>query len=221
MCGRYNITDSPHVRALMIAVGMQPLELPTRCNIAPTEQVPTIHVVDGKPTLSEMRWWLTPHWSDGPSQKYAMFNARSEAAEKSRAYKGPFKYRRAVIPASSFIEWQRTESGKQPYLIEPQEGVLAFGALWDYWSDGVQEVLSCSILTTAATDSFKHIHNRMPVLLKTEQLNTWLDEKTDLADIYSMLAPYQGGLMSTPISTSINSGRVKEQPQVIGETAAV
>ena len=221
MCGRYNISDSPHVRALMIALGMEPIGLPRRFNIAPTEQVPAIHWVEGNAALSEMRWWLTPHWSDGPSQKYAMFNARSETAEKSSAFKGPFKYRRAVIPATSFVEWQKTASGKQPYLIEPAEGTLAFGGLWDYWSDGIQEVLSCAILTTQATDSFSHIHNRMPVLLEAEQLDAWLDEKTDLADIYSMLAPYEGGLISTPISTSINSGKAKLEPQAIGDPTPI
>lgn len=189
--------------------------MPTRYNIAPTEQVPVIHSVDGTPTLSEMRWWLTPHWSDGPSQKYAMFNAKSETAEKSAAFRGPFKYRRAVVPASSFIEWQRTPLGKQPYLIELEEGALALGGLWDHWSDGTNELLSCSILTTSATDSFARVHNRMPVILSEELLAAWLDESTDLGEIRSMLVPYSDSLRVTPISTSINNARNKDEPEQI------
>ena len=178
-------------------------------------------MIDGKPRLSEMRWWLTPHWSDGPSQKYAMFNARSETAENSRAFQGPFKYRRAVIPASSFIEWQKSETGKQPYLIEPEEGVLAFGAIWDHWSDGIHELLSCSILTTSATDSFSPIHNRMPVILDQEKMNAWLDEKTDLEEIKSMLVAYSKRLRATKISTSLNNARNKSVPELVDESIAV
>lgn len=221
MCGRFNVTDDPSVHLLMDMLGIDVGPLPTRYNIAPTEQVAAIYLQDGRPTLSEMRWWLTPHWSDGPSTKYSMFNARSETAEKSRAFRGPFKYRRAIIPASSFVEWQRTASGKQPFLIQPQEGGLALGALWDYWSDGVEHILSCAILTTPATDSFKSIHNRMPVMLQPDQLKIWLDEKTDLAEIHSMLHPFEGELVATPVSTAINNGRNKEEPEVVGDSLAV
>lgn len=131
MCGRFNVTDSPLTQALLktLVIDIGPLPEP-RYNIAPTECVPVVHELDGKRALTQMRWWLVPSWSDGPSQKYAMFNARSETLAKSWAFRGPFKRTRAVIPATSFIEWQKTAGGKQPNLIEQQESALAFAGLW-------------------------------------------------------------------------------------------
>ncbi len=55
-----------------------------------------------------------------------MFNARSERLRKSRALRGPFKHKCAVIAVSSFTERQKTDAGKQQYLIEQQDSALAF-----------------------------------------------------------------------------------------------
>ena len=215
MCGRYNIVDDPVIHVLLDILGVDVGPLPTRLNIAPTESVPVIHMHEGKHQLSEMRWWLVPHWSSGPSQKYAMFNARSETIEKSRAYQGPYKYRRAIIPASSFIEWRKEEGGKQPILIEAEDQALAFAGVWDYWSDGTQEILSCSIITTEASKSFNRIHSRMPVILDEDNFGSWLAEDTPLPDIRNMLIPYGKTLVATPIHKQINNARIKEYPKLV------
>lgn len=73
MCGRYNIIDDPLTQALMMDLGLN-IRLPTRYNIAPTERVPVVSELNGKRQCREMRWWLVPSWSDGPSTKYSMFN---------------------------------------------------------------------------------------------------------------------------------------------------
>ncbi len=186
-------------------------------NIAPTEQLPVIHEHAGGRHFSAMTWWLTPHWSDGPSQKYAMFNARAEGIEKSRAYKGPFQYRRAIIPVDAFYEWRREGNQKIPYLIEAEEGAFALAGVWDSWSDGVREILSCSIITTEASDAFKPIHHRMPVILDWNTFDQWLDEKSDIAEIRKMLVPYTKPLKATPMSPKMNNARYKENPEPAGE----
>jgi putative SOS response-associated peptidase YedK len=221
MCGRYNIVDDPVIHVLLDILGINIGPLPTRLNIAPTESVPVIHMHEGAHQLSEMRWWLVPHWSSGPSQKYAMFNARSENIEKSRAYQGPFKYRRAIIPASSFIEWQRKEGEKQPVMIEAKDKALAFAGIWDHWSDGTQEVLSCSIITTEASSSFGSIHSRMPVILDEQNFDHWLDERTPIPDVREMLIPYGKTLVATPIHKRINNSRAKEPPEPIEQSIEI
>lgn len=221
MCGRYNIIDDPVVHVLLDILGIDLGPLPTRLNIAPTESVPVIHEHEGKHQLSEMRWWLVPHWSDEPSQKYSMFNARSENLEKSRAFQGPFKYRRAVVPASSFIEWQKQGGEKQPFLIELEDQALALAALWDYWSDGTEHILSCAIITTQASESFKPIHSRMPVILDQEKMDAWLKEDTPMSELRTMLTPFSGSFIATPIHRRIGNSRSKEEPEPIGESFTV
>lgn len=189
--------------------------------IAPTENLHVIHDHDGKRWVSDMRWWLTPHWSDGPTQKYAMFNARAETIEKSPAYKGPFQYRRAIIPAQGFYEWRREGNLKQPYLIEPDTSIFALAAVWDSWSDGTHEILSCSIITTEASSAFSTVHNRMPVILDWDHLDEWLDEKTDIQTIKGMLKPYKRPLYATKMNPRMNNARNKEAPEAISEREAL
>ena len=70
---------------------------------------------------------------------------------------------------------------KQPHFIfEDSENVgdeiFAFAGLWDRWrvDEGI-ELLSCTILTTAAQGSVKNLHHRMPVRLPESQWDDWLD----------------------------------------------
>lgn len=220
MCGRFNVTDDPYLQALMQSLGINIGPLPEpRYNIAPTDRVPVVHDLDGKRALTEMRWWLVPSWSDGPNQKYAQFNARSETLAKSRAFRGPFKRTRAIIPASSFIEWQKTTRGKQPYLIERQDSALAFAGLWDLWEHDGEQVYSCSIVTTDAAPNFEWIHNRMPVMLDSDGITQWLNHDVDIKELGGLFeATLPAPLRVTPIDQSINNARNKISPQPVGDS---
>lgn len=213
MCGRYNITDNPLLQRLLTDLGINIGPLPVRYNISPTDFVPVIYKTESdRNQLTEMRWWLTPSWSKGPSTKYAMFNARVETLEKSAAFRGPFRHKHAVIPASSFIEWRQDEEGKRPYLIEPVEGVFAFAGLWDYWSDGNEELYSCTIITGEAPEGFRHVHNRSPFILAPNDILPWLNlERVPYKPIHPV------PVKVSPLDLSINNSRNKFQPKVVGE----
>lgn len=114
MSSRYNIKDDTSIHLLLSKLKVDLGPVPTRYNLAPTDQVPVIHQWEGQRCISDMRWWLVPHWSDGPSTEYPMFNARSEALEDSRAYHGCFRHKRCIIPAHSFVEWQHNSQQKTP-----------------------------------------------------------------------------------------------------------
>lgn len=223
MCGRFNITDDPYLQALMQSLGIDIGPLPEpRYNIAPTDRVPVVHELDGKRALTEMRWWLVPSWSDGPSQKYAMFNARSETLAKSRAFRGPFKRTRAVIPASNFIEWQKTTGGKQPYMIERQDRALAFAGLWDFWERDGEQIYSCSIVTTNAAPNFEWLHKRMPVMLDSDGVAQWLDHDLDSEKLMALFEPtLLAPLMITPIESTMNNARNKAAPKQIGKNLTI
>lgn len=232
MCGRYNVTDDPAVHALLAELNIDLGPLPVRYNIAPTDNVPVIHYWEGERVISDMRWWLVPSWSPGPSTKYSMFNARVESLEKSRAYQGCFRYKRAVLPAASFVEWQRRDGVKRPYLFqrsvpdsnldEPQHDgqapALAMAGLWDYWSDGTEHILSCSIVTTEAAPEFKAFHRRMPVLLDAVRAEQWLDASASTDQLYDLCQPVLPySLDAMEIDVSYNNSRNKDEPKVTGD----
>lgn len=216
MCGRYNITDSPEVHELLKYLDVDLGPLPTRYNLAPTDQVPVIHHWENQRLISDMRWWLVPHWTNKPSTQYAMFNARSEKLDSSRAYKGCFHHKRCIIPADSFVEWQRVNGGKIPFLFSAEDQAFAFAGIWDYWSDGTEHILSCAIVTTESAQAFSPYHNRMPVMLTPEDANLWLDERKPAKELYPLFEPkLPYPLEAAPIDSAFNNSRNKSEPVLL------
>ena len=225
MPGRFNLLDDQVSHALLAELDVDLGPLPTLYNIAPTDQIPVIHHFEGKRLISSMRWWLIPQWSDGPSTKYPMFNARCERLTESRAFVGSFRYRRCVIPASSFIEWQRdaTLDIKTPYQFSLENQALAFAGIWEYWSDGIQHVLSCAIVNQVAPNGFVDYANRLPVVLTTEQAEFWLTEEHDLEALIKLCESAQpdGVLQVGLLDRQVNDARNKDEPVVLESLPAI
>ncbi|MBT8139427.1 MAG: SOS response-associated peptidase [Gammaproteobacteria bacterium] len=218
MCGRFNVSDSPALQSLLDELGIDIGPVEPRYNIAPTEAVITLYQQDEQAAMREMRWWLTPRWAKAPSQKYSMFNARAETVASSRAFAQPFKTQRAIVPASSFVEWQRSADQKQPYLIAPENNLLLFAAIWEHWQGDDQEIFSCAVLTCDAVPSFAHVHHRQPLMLPLEAVGVWLDPARAGEDVQHYLQPsLPAPLCVEAVDTSINNARNKVAPVPVGE----
>jgi putative SOS response-associated peptidase YedK len=64
----------------------------------------------------------------------------------------------------------------------PSGESFAFAGLYEIWEDkeapsGAGPYKSCTIITTEASDSVRDIHNRMPLILKPEAYDEWLDPR--------------------------------------------
>jgi putative SOS response-associated peptidase YedK len=181
-----------------------------RYNIAPTQPVPVIRQHPKEPIrqISTMRWGLVPYWARDPSITTGTINAKSETAATKPAFRDPLKFRRCLIPADGFYEWQRRGNSKQPFCFEVNNGGLfAFAGLWDGWKDSSGRwVKTCSILTTTPNAVTSAIHDRMPVILDPNSYDLWLDPGVqNVAAISELLKPYDARLMRCyPVSTRIN-----------------
>lgn len=183
MCGRFSLTASPEE----ISILFDDLELsafPPRYNIAPTQPILTISMGSAKgfePLL--VRWGLIPHWVKDPNEWTLIINARSETANTKASFKTAMRHKRVLIPASGFYEWHRPadkSEPKQAYWIKPaDEKPLFFAGLMDTWmgKDGTEIDTGC-ILTTQSNAQIGNIHHRMPVVIKPEDFDRWLDCKT-------------------------------------------
>lgn len=214
MCGRFNVIDSPGLQQLLQDLGIA-LSLPPGINLAPTEPVSLVRQLEQGNTMDSARWWLTPSWAKEISQTYSMFNARSETLHKSPAFRGPFKRQRGLVPISSFIEWRPQDGVKQPWLITNEQQALAVAALWDVWEGGESPLLSCTLVTTAAAQSFMPWHKRMPVILAPEEWDAWMDCGHPIApDDAIFRSELKTNLLLTPLALSVNNARNKD-PTVI------
>lgn len=179
-----------------------PWDPPPRFNIAPSQDAPVVRAdAGGGRRLDPLRWGLVPFWSKDLSIGNRTINARSETAATSPAFREAMRKRRCIVPASGFYEWQTIEGSrrKQPWYITPDDndGLLAFAGLWESWDGppdgdrpGNGPLLTFTILTTAANEVMRPVHNRMPVILAPGQYGAWLDPAlTDPAAVAPMLAP--------------------------------
>ncbi|MET8411130.1 SOS response-associated peptidase [Streptomyces sp. NPDC005195] len=237
MCGRYVSTRSPQDLVQLFHVDdWRPEEaLAPNWNVAPTNDVwavlePTSR--DREPDddapvereLRAMRWGLIPSWAKDVKIGARMINARVETVHEKPAYRRAFGKRRCLLPADGFYEWQQINDGasgkprKQPYFIHPEDDqVMALAGLYEYWrspdieqdDDPAAWLLTCTILTTEATDAAGRVHPRMPLALAPENYDVWLDpHHQDPDELRALLTQPAGGHLDTrPVSTAVNSVR--------------
>jgi len=225
MCGRY--TEGKlveRVRKMMPLDEIQ-LELVPRYNISPTQLAPVI-IQQGKTVLKAMRWGLIPFWAKDESIGSQMINARSETVRDKPAFRRSFKRRRCLVLADSFYEWQKIPGNtrKQPMrILLKDESPFVFAGLWDTWkkTDGA-ELETFTIITCAANELMRPIHHRMPVLVKPERYEMWLNPKNeDIDELSKILLPYPDAEMTThPVSTLVNNPKF-DDPRCIEPVTAM
>jgi putative SOS response-associated peptidase YedK len=206
MCGRYSLVPTESIAA-RFDVQQAQLTLAPRYNVAPSQSMPVV-VRNSPNRLVEMQWGLIPSWSKEPRAQFSTINARAETITKSPVFRGPFKSRRCLVPASGFYEWQRTERGKQPFCIRLKgEELFAFAGLYDIWQDAEgNQLYSYAVITTTPNDLVASIHNRMPVILRQEDEGAWLDKESDPAQLLALLTAYPADKMEAyPVSRALNS----------------
>jgi len=208
MCGRYTLRTPVETLAEEFGISDPLPEIPTRYNIAPTQEVAAVLEEDEERKLEMLRWGLIPSWADDPAVGNRMINARSETAAEKPSFRTAFRKRRCLILADGFYEWQKTNGGKQPYYIRMKNGSpFAFAGLWESWDKYGGEIRSCTILTTDANEMVREVHHRMPVILPPETYDLWLDpDMWETEPLLDLLRPYpDDGMEAYPVSRFVNS----------------
>jgi len=233
MCGRYTLAGSLDQIAARFGaiVGTDGPEgrswdWQARFNISPGSVVPVVAFNgQGHRAVVPMRWGLHPSWRKDPPEGRPLFNARVETAAEKPSFRAPFKRRRALIPTTGWYEWERAEdlngkSIKRPHFIfetdmradedrRPGEAIFAMAGLWDRWrvDEGI-DLLSCTILTTAAQGEMKHLHHRMPVRLPEEVWEAWLDAEANPKMILETMKD-ASDIGYYEVAQIVNSGRAE------------
>lgn len=195
MCGRYSLAHpDPFDLRQRFPLG-ESVELRRRFNVAPGDEVAAVTASKaGEPRGELLRWGLVPRWADSPKAGFKMINARSETVAERPAFRDAFAGRRCLIVADGFYEWQAREGlPKLPWWISRVDGApFAFAGLWSIWHDeGHEGLRTCTILTVAANDAVRDIHDRMPVMLAgPDEEDAWLDPATPEPVLHELLAPW-------------------------------
>jgi putative SOS response-associated peptidase YedK len=219
MCGRYTLTVTLEELMVRYMIGetMIPFHRP-KYNIAPSQQVLTI-INDGHSNrLGELKWGLVPPWADDPKIGFQMLNARSETAAGKPAFQKPLQRKRCLIPADGFYEWKATAQGKQPMrIVLKSRALFSMAGLFETWiSPEGTKINSCTILTTTPNELIAPIHDRMPVILRPEDEQIWLNRSiTDSAVLTPLFKPYRADeLEAYTVSAAVGSVR-NDEPSLI------
>lgn len=216
MCGRFAVTVTPEQLEELLGV-IEIEDFPPRYNVAPTQPIlvvvagPTREPGSNLPARKALlaRWGFIPGWARDPKAMPLLINARSETAAEKNSFRAAMRHRRALIPASGFYEWKRVGGkAKQAYWIRPRDGgPVAFGGLMETWSEpGGSEIDTAAILTTEANSAIAPIHDRMPVVIRPQDYERWLDcvtrEPRDVADLLRPVDP--DFFEAVPVSDLVN-----------------
>ena len=217
MCGRYSLVEDLGKLARRFGFDGDWLSFESAYNIAPTQDVLT--VVGGETRRGGfMRWGLIPLWAKNASIGSRMINTRAETVAEKSAFRDALRRRRCLVIANGFYEWQRAGAARKPMRVVLHSGEpFAFAGLWSVWKDPEgNRIPSCTIITTAANDLLRPIHDRMPVVLPREMEAFWLDDSVEEPDaLRSVLSPYPDDEMEVyEVSTLVNSA-ANDDPKVI------
>ena len=210
MCGRYvSALPAAELARIFDTRGERP-NIEASWNVAPTARRPVIrrHPETGERRLDLLTWGLVPHFTKDLKAARKPINARAETLASSGMFRGALARRRCLVPADLFYEWKAEADGKQPFAIGRRDGEpLAFGGLWESWTQPDGTVLrSYAIITTAANDDVAGLHHRMPLVLDEDAWAAWLGE--DAAGSTALIRPAAAGTLRLwPVPRAVNSVR--------------
>lgn len=168
MCGRYYIDDetSREIRKLLEQLDAKfQGRKSKRGDIVPTNQAPVL-IGSNNMIEPDLFVWGFPNFKSSG----VIINARSETALEKKMFRESLMSRRCIIPANGFFEWNNNK--EKNYFTQPDSDILYMAGIYNTFKEESKFV----ILTTSANLSMVDVHNRMPLILQKEQINSWLFE---------------------------------------------
>lgn len=166
MCGRYQFTAEQCEEIRQIADAIQQKYGAgqwTAGEIRPASKAPVLVQEGAGAAPALMKWGYQLPGT-------LVINAKAETAPEKPLFRRSLAAHRCLIPATAFYEW---DAGKRKYQFTlPEEPVLYMAGLFDRRGG---EDCYC-ILTTAANDSMKPVHDRMPLILSRGEARQWLSD---------------------------------------------
>ena len=171
MCGRYQFTlnssnTGPRRLFALIKQAYPDYEIPNG-EVVPSQLVPVLVPGDEKARVALMVWGYP-----APGGSGLVINARRETAGEKPMFRDSLRFRRCVIPTTGYYEWSRDGAQRQKYyLYQAGTSLQYLAGLYDQFEGQARFV----ILTAQANASVADIHPRMPLILRQDQVLTWLN----------------------------------------------
>lgn len=176
MCGRYQFSMVEQKELVPIAASARSraarlgqaetaeAPFPAAGDICPTGAAPVLVARGGRIVGTFQTWGM---------QRYGktIINARAETVTEKPMFRRNILDQRCVIPASAYYEW---DAGRHKYRFQIPGQPLYFAGLYDV--DAQTGADRFVILTTRPNAAVQGIHDRMPLILRREDVRPWLTD---------------------------------------------
>jgi putative SOS response-associated peptidase YedK len=217
MCGRFT-QKSPSKKIIEKFRVKDVPPLLERYNVAPMQKVLGIRESSEGREATFFKWGLVPAWAKDPSIGNKLINARSETVTEKPSFREAFTRRRILVPTEGFYEWQRQGTKKKkPFYFHMKDGEpFAIAGLWERWEGEAEPLETCTLLTTEANSLLAPYHDRMPVIIKPEDYELWLDAEMRRADLLMpLLRPYPHKEMDAYAVSQIVNSPSNDEPRCV------
>ncbi|MEO0982135.1 MAG: SOS response-associated peptidase, partial [Pseudomonadota bacterium] len=172
------------------------------------------------PQLAPAMWGLVPSWWNKPlsEKRFATHNARAETVCGSNTFRGAFRRKRCLVPASGFYVWTGEGRTKQAYAVGLRKRAwFCFAGLWDRVMIDGSELDTFTILTQVPNDVLAVLDARSPVIPDPADYGAWLDPSTPVRTLCRIMEPPPADAMHAwPVGPAV--GNVRNQgPELIAE----
>jgi len=194
MCGRYTVLTEDEIieiREILTKLSLRIVrddfmeydEPPGE--VFPTNHAPVISKGSDGIAFESAKWGFKKWNSPG-----VIINARSESIRTKSTFSKHLETGRCVVPAGEFFEWEKIGKSKKKHYAMDRNGNLLFmaGLYRDVMDDKnpAEKVREYVIITKEATGEMAKIHDRMPVILRVDQIESWLTGLITPEDIEKM-----------------------------------
>jgi putative SOS response-associated peptidase YedK len=223
MCGRFARKSTKEILAEWFDLELD--EMPwfaPSYNVAPQSTQPVVRLGrdTGRPEMALARWGFVPYWAKDEKIAFTTINARAEEVSSKPAFREALKWRRCLVPADAFYEWQRlSASSRRPFAFALASGEsYAFAGLWESWRPkvpGAEPLESFTIITTFPNELTEPVHDRMPVILEPKDYGRWLEEGDPERPPLDLLRPFPAEHMKAwPVASRVGNVR-NDDPQLL------
>jgi len=188
MCGRYTlladlsrIQEDFHLDGPLPPVSLGP-------QIVPGREILAVIGKEGHRYPLSLTWGLIPAWMRESPKTGGFINARAETVATKASFRQAFRYRRCLIVADGFYEWEKREGRrKRPWLYTLRSGApFAFAGVYEE-----EPRATGAIITTPSNELIAPIHDRMPAILPPNRYDFWLDPTNRQYErLQQLLVPY-------------------------------
>ena len=118
---------------------------------------------DGSPAMRQAKWGF-----EG-KEGGLVINARSESIFTKPMFSSSALYRRCIVPAETFFEWDPAKN--KVGFRQPGKELMYLAGLWKPADDDVARFV---VITAPANKSVSDVHDRMPLIIDADEARAWI-----------------------------------------------